>query len=156
MAVSICGLDCAECGLRNTCGGCSETDGKPFGGDCMIAVCCRNGSCPNGGKCFRGHCRLKKELIAEFNGLGIADMEEVTDLNALWGAYINQQYPLPGGGTVKIWDDDKVYLGNQLRKKNSSRCYGIAADENYLLVCEYGEEGADAEIILFRKRDRRK
>lgn len=40
----------------------------------------------------------------------------------------------------------------QLRKKNSQRCYGLTADENYLLVCEYGEGGCDPEIVVYRKR----
>ena len=97
-------------------------------------------------------CGWKEQLIAEFNALGIEDMEEVTDLNALWGAYINLQYTLPGGQKIKFWDDNRMYLGNQLCKKNSSRCYGLTADENYLLVCEYGDNGSDAEIIVYKKR----
>lgn len=32
------------------------------------------------------------------------------------------------------------------------RYYVLAADIKYLLICEYGENGSDAEIILFRKR----
>lgn len=37
-------------------------------------------------------------------------------------------------------------------QKNSSRCYGLTADENYLLVCEYGDNGANPEIVIFKKR----
>ena len=91
-------------------------------------------------------------MIAEFNALGIEDMEEVTGLNALLGAYINLEYTLPNGQAVKLWKHEKIYLGNQLCKKNSSRCYGLTADENYLLVCEYGDDGSDAEIIVYKKR----
>lgn len=79
-------------------------------------------------------------------------MEEVTGLNALHGAYINLQYSLPSGQKIKFWDDDRIYLGNQICKKNSNRCYGLTADENYLLVCEYGDNGSDAEIIVYKKR----
>ena len=79
-------------------------------------------------------------------------MEKVTGLNALHGAYINLQYTLPGGQKIKFWDDDRIYLGNQICKKNSNRCYGLTADENYLLVCEYGDNGSDAEIIVYKKR----
>ena len=50
------------------------------------------------------------------------------------------------------WTTKKIYLGNQICKQDSGRCYGLAADEDHLLVCEYGDGGADAEIILFRKR----
>ena len=149
---TLCGLDCSECGLRNDCGGCTETNGHPFGGSCMIAVCCEGKGCQNCGKSIEAACRLKEQLIAEFNALGIEDMEEVTGLNALHGAYINLQYTLPGGQKIKFWDDDRIYLGNQVCKKNSSRCYGLTADENYLLVCEYGDNGSDAEIIVYKKR----
>ena len=149
---TLCGLDCSECGLKKECKGCAETNGHPFGGSCMIALCCRDKGCDNCGKSFEAPCKLKTELIAEFNALGIEDMEEVTALNALRGAYINLPYALPGGQKIKFWDDDRIYLGNQIGKKNSSRCYGLAADENYLLVCEYGENGSDAEIVVFRKR----
>lgn len=148
---TLCGLDCKECGSKE-CGGCVETKGRPFGGSCMIAQCCEGRGCENCGRAFEAPCRLKEQLIAEFNGLGIEDMEEVTSLNALWGAYINLQYTLPGGQKIKFWDDNRIYLGNQIGKRNSSRCYGLTADENYLLVCEYGENGSDAEIIVYRKR----
>lgn len=95
---------------------------------------------------------MKEQLIAEFNALGIEDMGEVTELNELPGAYINLQYTLPSGQMIKLWDDDKTYLGNQICKKGSDRCYGLTADEHYLLVCEYGENGSDAEIVVYKRR----
>lgn len=95
---------------------------------------------------------MKEQLIAEFNALGIEDMGEVTELNELPGAYINLQYTLPSGQVIKLWDDDKTYLGNQICKKGSDRCYGLTADEHYLLVCEYGENGSDAEIVVYKRR----
>lgn len=79
-------------------------------------------------------------------------MEEVKNLNALKGSFINLEYLLPSGQAIKFWDDNKIYLGNQICKKNSSRCYGLTADENYLLVCEYGDNGANPEIVIFKKR----
>ncbi len=149
---AICGLDCRECGgLENGCGGCTETGGRPFGGTCVIAVCCEKKNCENCGNSFAAPCRYKEEVIAAFNALGIADMERVTDLNALCGGYINLQYTLPGGQAIKFWDDKRVYWGNQLHKQNSDRCYGLTADEHYLLVCEYGDGGSDAEIIVYKK-----
>ncbi len=152
MAISICGLDCTTCELNNTCSGCAETDGKPFGGECIIAECCQKKGCDNCGKAFASPCRLKEELIREYNTLGIEDMEEVSDLFALKGSFVNLQYTLPSGQCVKFWDDDTLYLGNQVCKKNSDRCYGLTADENYLLVCEYGDNGSDPEIIVYKKR----
>ena len=153
MPKSLCGLDCAECPQKDNCGGCVATNGSPFHGGCVVAACCGSQKCTNCGKFFEVPCELQKKLIAEFNALGIEDMEEVTSLNALNGSYINLAYTLPSGQTVKLLKDDKVYLGNQLHKRNSDRCYGIAADETYLLVCEYGELGSDAEIIVYKKRE---
>ncbi|HIS75599.1 MAG TPA: DUF3795 domain-containing protein [Candidatus Merdivicinus excrementipullorum] len=150
---AICGLDCAQCGFRDQCEGCAETGGKPFGGSCVLAACCLEKGCENCGKVFEAPCRLKEELVREFNALGIGDMEEVRDLNALVGSYINLEYTLPRGQKIKLWDDSRVYLGNQLCKKDGSgRCYGLTADENYLLVCEYGENGSDPEIVVYRRR----
>ncbi len=146
-----CGLDCSECGSKE-CGGCTETNGRPFGGSCMLALCCDEKGCENCGRAFEAPCRLKEELIAEFNALGIEDMEEITDLYALNGAFVNLAYTLPGGQEIRFWDDRRVYLGNQVHKKGSDRCYGLTADESYLLVCEYGEGGSDAEIVVYRRR----
>ena len=149
---TLCGLDCGDCGLRESCGGCRETNGHPFGGSCMMAECCADKGCESCGKSLETPCKLKQQLVTEFNELGIEDMEENTDLNALYGAYINLQYTLPSGQAIKFWDDTRIYLGNQVCKKNSDRCYGLTADERYLLVCEYGENGSDAEIIVYKKR----
>ena len=79
-------------------------------------------------------------------------MDEVTELNLLLGSYINSEYSLPGGQNVKLWDDNSVYFGNMLPKRGTERCYGIAADEKYLLVTEFGMNGADAEIVLLKRR----
>jgi hypothetical protein len=152
MSKSICGIDCSQCGLKETCGGCRATNGKPFGGECMIAACCRNRGKETCSDCCGEFCKLKKQIIAEYNALGIEDMPEVTDLNALEGSFVNLEYTLPGGQAIKFWDDNRIYLGNQLEKQNSDRCYGLTADENYLLVCEYGENGSDAEIVVYQKR----
>lgn len=154
MMKTVCGLDCGECGLleKGECGGCNQTNGRPFGGSCMLAVCCERKGCENCGRAFEASCKLKEQLIREFNALGIEDMQEVCDLNALHGAYVNLQYTLPGGKQIQIWDDDRIYLGNELCKRNSDRCYGLTADENYLLVCEYGAGGSDAEIVVYKRR----
>jgi len=152
MLDSICGMDCAGCGLKDICGGCIKTNGRPFGGGCTVAECCQSKGCGYCAGCSDTPCSLKKELIAEFNALGIEDMAEVTDLNQLKGSFINLAYAFPNGKLVKLLDDEKIYLGNQICKKDSSRCYGLAADENHLLVCEYGDGGSDAEIIVYKKR----
>ena len=94
---------------------------------------------------------MKERLIKEFNKLGIEDMEEVTELHTGKGDFVNLDFPLPCGKSVKLWEDDKTYYINQLEKKGSTRCYGLTADENYLLVCEYGDGGSEAEIVIFKR-----
>lgn len=138
---SICGIDCTKCPMQSACHGCEETGGRPFGGECVTALYCQKGEA----NAFR------QALLAAINALQIPDMEEVTELYALKGSFINIEYPLPGGQTVKFWDDNKIYLGTQLRKAGTERCYGIAADENDLMVSEYGEQGTDAHIVVFRR-----
>lgn len=149
---TLCGIDCAQCELSASCPGCAQTGGRPFGGDCMLAACSKRKGQQGCGPCSGKSCQLKEQLIAEFNALGIADMEEVRDLNALAGSYINLEYTLPSGQTFKLWDDARIYFGNQLCKKGSGRCYGLTADERYLLVCEYGPDGSDPEIVVFKRR----
>lgn len=148
MNQSLCGIDCGQCPMKYDCGGCTVTGGRPFGGACILAQCGEGLACADA---FAAQGRLKAELIAQINALDIEDMAEVTDLHALRGAFVNLEYTLPGGQQVKFWDDDRIYLGNQVEKKGSGRCYGVAADEHYLLVCEYGENGADAEIVSYKK-----
>lgn len=140
---SICGIDCTKCELSSTCNGCFKTNGKPFGAECIVAMCCKRGE--------TSLKELKEKLIREFNELGIQDMEEVTELNALKGSFINIEYALSNGQIVKFWDDNKIYLGNQLHKKGSDRCYGIVADKKYLMVSEYSDYGVDAEIVVFKR-----
>lgn len=140
---SICGIDCTKCELSGDCNGCSATGGQPFGAECIIAQCCKRGKTALN--------ELKEKLIAAFNALNIQDMEKVTELNALKGSFANIEYILPNGQTVKFWDNDRIYLGNQLHKRHSDRCYGIIADETYLMVSEYSGYGSDAEIIVFKR-----
>ncbi len=150
MEKTICGLDCSTCGgLENGCKGCTATGGKPYGGDCILARCAANKGCDS---CSFEDCKMKNQLIAEFNALGIDDLPEITQLWALKGSMVNIAYPLPNGETAKFWDDSRVIFGNQVEKPNSDRCYGLAADENYLMVSEYGCDGADARIVVFKRR----
>ena len=94
---------------------------------------------------------IKSTLIQEFNALGIEGLN-LTDLNLLNGSYINLEYTLPNGQKVKLLEDDKMYLGNEIEVDGKERCYGVAADEKYLLVCEYGCNGADPEIVVYKRR----
>lgn len=142
---TICGIDCSGCGFAADCKGCAETHGSPFGGECIAAECYKEG----GEGCFH---TFKARLVQEFNTLGIADMPTVTDLCQLCGAYVNLEYTLPNGQKVKLLDDSKIYLGYQVEKENSDRCYGLVADNDHLLVCEYGCGGSDPQIVVYKKR----
>ena len=96
---------------------------------------------------------LKKELIEEINGLRIEGMPRLEKLNALVGGYVNLAYPLPGGASVKFLDDGTTYLGNQLQPEgDAERCFGVLANADFILICRYGKEGADPELLLYKKR----
>ena len=90
---TICGIDCIGCGWKESCKGCAETNGRPFGGECVAAECYKT----DGEKYFMAY---KERLIAEFNLLGIADMPPVADLCQLYGAYVNLEYTLPNGEKI--------------------------------------------------------
>lgn len=94
---------------------------------------------------------MKEQLIKEFNKLGISDMAEVTELYEHKGDFVNLDFPLPCGQLVKLWDNNKTYYVNQIEKKNDDRCYGLTADEKYLLVCEYGCGGSDPQIVVLKR-----
>lgn len=97
--------------------------------------------------------QLKQQLIREFNDLHIEGMPKVEKLNALVGGYINLEYRLPNGQTVKFLDDNATYLGNQLACEfGSDRCFSIAANMDFLLVCSYEENGENPELVIYKKR----
>ena len=95
---------------------------------------------------------LKQQLIRELNDLHLQGMPPVRTLGFLMGWYINLEYRLPGGQTVKFLDDDATYLGTQLESEDGGRCFGIAANMDFLLVCTYEENGENPELILYKKR----
>ena len=96
---------------------------------------------------------FKKQLIDEINALQIEGMPRLEKLNALVGSYANLAYPLPSGLAVKFLDDQTTYLGNQLEPESDiGRCFGIVANMDFILICTYGAEGADPELVLYKKR----
>ena len=94
---------------------------------------------------------MKEKLIQAFNALHIEGMGEITKLHQGKGAFVNLDFTLPSGQSVKFWENEKTYYINQVEKRGSTRCYGLTADEHYLLVCEYGDGGTDAEIVIFKR-----
>lgn len=137
--MTYCGSNCCEnCSSFSECGGCENCAGHPFGGSCIAE---RNSN----------FSELKQQLIEEINALGI-DGLVVDDLNLLTGAYVNLEYPLSNGTTVRFLNEKDIYLGNQIERQDSDRCYGVVADEIFILVCEYACHGADPEIVLYKRR----
>ena len=96
---------------------------------------------------------FKKKLIEEINELHIEGMPKLEKLNALVGKYVNLEYRLPNGMNVKFLDDNTTYLGNQLEPEfDGERCFGVLANMEFILICTYGEEGAEPELVLYKKR----
>ena len=136
---SLCSADCANCQWNSTCPGCSDEK-------CFIARYIKK----DGKEAYE---KFKQTVINEINTLGIPGMPKINELYALVGRYVNLEYPLPGGGTVKFLDDNSMYLGNQVQcLHKEGRCYGMVVCPEFLLVCEYGENGTDPEIVLYKRR----
>ena len=96
---------------------------------------------------------FKKKLIDEINDLHIEGMPKVDKLNALVGSYVNLEYPLPSGMKVKFLNDQTTYLGNQLESEIvDGVCFGVLANMDFILVCTYEAEGANPELIMYKKR----
>ncbi len=53
MIDSRCGLHCTGCEWKESqgCGGCIETKGHPFHGECPIAICCQDKGHTHCGEC---------------------------------------------------------------------------------------------------------
>ena len=96
---------------------------------------------------------FKQQLIREINELHIEGMPKVEKLNALVGSYVNLEYRLPSGAQAKFLNDETTYLGNQLQAEfDPSRCFGILANMDFILICTYDEGGANPELVLYKKR----
>ena len=96
---------------------------------------------------------FKQQLIKEINDLHIDGMPRVEKLNALVGKYVNLEYRLPNGDSVKFLDDQVTYLGNQLEPElGGERCFGVLANMEFILVCTYEKDGVNPELVLYKKR----
>ena len=96
---------------------------------------------------------FKKQLIREINALHIDGLPKVEKLNALVGKYVNLAYPLPNGRSIQFLNDETTYLGNELESQfGGSRCFGILANMDFILVCTYEAGGANPELVLYKKR----
>lgn len=96
---------------------------------------------------------FKRQLIDEINALHIEGMPKVEKLNALAGQDVNLAYRLPSGESVRFLNDRTTYLGNQLEPElDGERCFGVLANMDFILICTYEAEGANPELVLYKKR----
>jgi predicted KAP-like P-loop ATPase len=96
---------------------------------------------------------FKKKLIEEINDLHIEGMPRVEKLNALVGQFVNLEYRLPNGMRIKFLDDQTTYLGTQLESEIvDGLCFGVLANMEFILISTYEAEGANPELILYKKR----
>ncbi|MBQ6445998.1 MAG: hypothetical protein IJJ10_00820, partial [Bacillus sp. (in: Bacteria)] len=128
---------------------CKETQGCPFGKQCFIAKYILTGGKEN-------YEAFKLKLINEINMLDVPGMPKINELNPLNGSFVNLSYPIPNGKKIQLLDDNDIYLGNQVESEfndgENIRCFGILANMDFILVSEYGMNGANPEIIVYNKR----
>ena len=142
---TICGAKCEGCSFTEKCRGCEASCGSPFGGGCVAA----EHILARGKEAYEA---FKAALLGELNALLSArGLPAAEALHELPGFYVNLAYPLPGGGEARFLSDRRVYLGTQADGGNG-RCIGAVADGGFLLVCSYGAEGAEPELIAYVKR----
>ena len=148
---SICGATCDGCeyGKNNGCKGCAKTQGCPFDKQCFVAKYILTGGKEN-------YEKFKKQLIDEINELEVAGLPKISELNPLNGSFVNLSYPLPNGSYAKLLDDNEIYLGTQVESEFNDgeliRCFGVLANMNFILICEYGPNGTNPELIIYKKR----
>ena len=94
------------------------------------------------------HSAIMKDKVYEL--LDIHELPHVEQLNILPGSYVNLEYPLPNGKTVTFLNDDESYLGSEL--EGEIACVGVVANMNFILICTYELDGANPELIVYKKR----
>ena len=65
---------------------------------------------------------------------------------------------MPNSETLKLLSrlfnvSINTLLGTQLQSEfDQDRCFGVLANMDFILISTYGADGADPELILYRKR----
>ncbi|MBO2516594.1 MAG: hypothetical protein CW338_04840 [Clostridiales bacterium] len=143
---TICGINCEGCPFSTGCKGCAETCGKPFGGTCIAAEYIKTG----GKDAYR---EFKEKLRLEINELlKSLDLPGTNALYELAGSYVNLEFPLTNGQTVKFMDDRQIYLGCQIELADTGRCAGVAAGTDFIVVSTCGPVGTGPELVMYKKR----
>ena len=95
MVQSRCGLMCQSCSFKESigCGGCIETKGRPFHGECSIAQCCQNKGFVYCGECSDMPCATLYQYSVLDKEHG--DKPAGARLNVLrrWAGMSNKIYP---------------------------------------------------------------
>ena len=140
-----CGANCGDCPSRQGCKGCAATCGSPFGGRCVAAEYIKLGG-------REAYAEFKRRLTDEVNAILVAEGLPAADsLTELVGKYVNLEYALPNGGKARFLNDRDIYLGAQIELTDTGFC-GVIAAPAFLLVCRYGMDGSEPELVLYRKR----
>ena len=148
---SICGADCDNCGYGKNkgCKGCTNTNGCPFGKQCFVAKYILTGGKEN-------YELFKNQLIDEINEITISGMPKIKELVPLNGSFVNLSYTLPNGNSASFLENDEIYLGTQVESEfndeNIIRCFGVLANMDFILISEYGQNGENPELIIYKKR----
>ena len=143
---SICGANCKECNFKSECAGCEKTCGKPFGGRCIAAEYIKVGG-------LDSYNTFKEKLLSEINCLLKAEGLPTADkLYELSGQFVNLEYPLPSGKTVKLLNDKNINLGCQVEYADLGVCYGVVADAGFILISSYSVDSGEPEIVLYKRR----
>jgi len=96
---------------------------------------------------------FKEQLVEEINDLHIEGMPKLDKLNALVGSFVNIEYRLPSGESVKFLDDNTTYLGNQLESEIvDGLFFGVIANMDFILICTYEQDVTNPELLLYKKR----
>ena len=142
---TICGqgyfIECPK--YKHSCEGCQETKGRPYGGNCVAANLIIKG----GMELFNSK---KKEYVDLINSFQIKGLR-IEDLNLLNGDYINLEYDLDNGSSFRLLNFRDVYFANQVEIKNSDLCYGVAINEDIVVISKYGTNGINPQLILYKK-----
>ena len=92
-------------------------------------------------------------MLSEINGLLKAEGLPTADkLYELSGQFVNLEYPLPSGKTVKLLNDKNIYLGCQVEYADLGVCYGVVADAGFILISSYSVDSGEPEIVLYKRR----
>ena len=70
----------------------------------------------------------------------------------LVGRYVNLPYALPSGQRVKLLNDNDIYLGALMELKDLGLRCGVVADAGFILICRFGQDGGEPELVAYRKR----